>query len=139
MTIYIVYFFLILIVPPFCSAAFANKNKAQLTALKLLLFLMYLLLALKAETVGSDISGYKEIYEYTRTVPFNDFSYSIMEDGYLLLMKVFNILGFSFQGFAAFLYAIALIPLYFLIKKYSPNVMISVMILFCLDYLWTTI
>lgn len=134
MTVYIIYFFLMPIVLSICSAIIENKNKAQTMALKILMFLMYLILALKAESVGCDISGYKEVYDYTKTVPFNDFSYLTMESGYLLLMKVFNILGYSFQGFAAFLYAISLIPLYFLIKKYSPDVMMSVMILFCLDF-----
>ncbi len=134
MAIYLIYFSLIIIIPFFCSAINKDRKKAQNIALKILMGLMYLLLALKAETVGSDISGYKEWYETTKDVPFSDFSYCYMEDGYLLLMKIFNVLDFSFQGFAAVLYAIIIIPLYALIKRYSPDVMISVMILFCLDF-----
>lgn len=133
MTIYIIYFFLILIIPGFCSTI-KDRQKAQGIALRILMILMYLILALKAETVGCDISGYKEWYERTKLEAFNNFSYCYMENGYLLLMKVFNLLGVSFQLFSAFLYAIAILPLYHLIKKYSPDVMISVMILFCLDF-----
>lgn len=134
MTLYLLYFLLILIVPIFCSVAFKKTHEVQSKTLKVLMFLMYLILALKADTVGSDIAGYKEVYELTGFIAFNDFSYSYMENGYLFLMKLFSILGFSFQGFAAIIYAMIIIPLYYLIKKYSQDVMISVMVLFCLDF-----
>jgi len=120
---------------PFIWRLLLKKGKkAEETALKILLFIMYLLLALKAETVGSDISGYKEWYEYTGTLPFNNFSYCYMENGYLLLMKMGNIVGLSFQAFEAIIYAVALLPLYFFIRNNSSNVTISVLILFCLDF-----
>lgn len=134
MTIYLAYFILILVVPAICSSAYQNRQKAQTMALRVLMVLMYLILALKAETVGCDTAGYKSIYENTKTIPFNDFSYSYMEKGYLLLMKVFNLMGFSFQAFSAFIYALILLPIYHLIKKYSTDVMISMSVLFCLNY-----
>ena len=134
MGIYIVYFFLILIVPSVCSFLIKNRRNAQDVALKILLFLMYLILALKSETVGSDISGYREMYVHYGSVPFNDFSYSSMEIGYIFLMKLGNIIGLSFQGFEAVLYAITIIPMYYFIKRNSCDVMISVLILFCLDF-----
>jgi len=134
MTIYIVYFFLILLVPALTSVCIKDQRRAQLTALNILMFLMYLILALKGNTVGNDIEGYRDIYEYTASTEFSDFSYTYMENGYLLLMKVGNIIGVSFQFFTAILYVIILVPLYILIKKYSSDVMLSMMILFCLDF-----
>ena len=134
MTIYIIYFFLVLIIPFICSAAIKNHRKAQETALKILMFMMYLILALKGVSVGNDIEGYKATYEFTKILSFSDFSYAAMESGYMFLMKVCNMIGMSFQLFAALLYAIILYPIYLLIKRYSPNVMISVMVLLCLEY-----
>lgn len=95
---------------------------------------MYLMLALKAETVGSDISGYGEWYVYTKSVPFGDFSYCYMEKGYLLLMKIGNMIGLSFQGFEAVIYGIAILSMYYFLKNNSSNVMISILVLYCLDF-----
>lgn len=134
MAIYLVYFSLILIVPALCSNFYKNKEKAQTVALKILVFLVYLILALKGNNVGNDIQNYKEWFEITKTYPFNDFSYCYMENGYILLMKIFSFSGFSFQTFTAIIYLIILIPLYFFIKKYSSDIMLSMMIWFCLDY-----
>lgn len=134
MTIYLIYFFLILVIPPICSGLIENRQKAQDSALKILLFLMYLMLALKAETVGSDISGYGEWYDYTKSIPFWDFSYCYMENGYLLLMKIGNIIGLSFQGFEAVIYGVAILSMYYFLKNNSSYVMISILVLFCLDF-----
>lgn len=117
-----------------CSQLYKDKQRAQISALRLLLLIMYLMLALKAETVGSDIRGYGEWYKYTGEIPFGDFSYCYMEKGYVLLMKLGNIMGLSFQAFEAVLYAITIIPIYFFLKNHSSNVMISILVLFCLDY-----
>lgn len=133
MAIYLIYLVLIFIVPSICSLSQKDKKKSQETALRILMFLMYLMLALKAETVGSDIRGYGELYEYSKNVSFGDFTYCYMENGYILLMQIFTKLGLSFQAFEAILYAIFIIPLYYLIKNYSSNVMLSVLILFCTD------
>lgn len=133
MAIYLFYLSLIFLVPFICSLSIEDRNKSQLTTLRILMFLMYLMLALKAETVGSDIRGYGEWYEESKYVPFGDFTYCYMENGYILLMQICIRLGLSFQAFEAILYAIFIIPLYYLIKNYSLNVMLSVLILFCTD------
>ena len=134
MTVYLIYFFLILIIPSLCLSSINNKQKAQETALRILMFLMYLMLALKAESVGSDISGYGEWYNITKSMPFWDFSYCYMENGYLLLMKMGNMIGLSFQGFEAVIYGIAILSMYYFLKNNSSNIMISVLVLYCVDF-----
>lgn len=134
MTLYLFYYFLILIIPSVCSSYIKNKQKAQELSLKILLLLMYLMLALKAETVGSDIRGYGELYVFTKLVPFGDFSYCYMESGYLLLMKLGNMIGLSFQGFEAVIYGITILSMYYFLKKNSSNAMLSILILFCLEF-----
>lgn len=134
MTVYLIYFLLIIVVPTFFSSIYKNKKKAQLYALRVLIVLLYLILALKGTSVGNDIETYKSWYETTKSIPFNDYSYCYMERGYILLMKLFTRIGFSFQLFTAVLYLIILYPIYLLIKRYSPDVMVSVMTLYCLNY-----
>ena len=134
MTVYLIYFFLILIIPSVCSSAIKNKRRAYETALKILLFLMYLMLALKAEKVGLDIRGYGEWYDYTKSIPFWDFTYCYMEKGYLMLMKLGNMIGLSFQSFEAVVYGITILSIYYFLKNNSSNAMISILVLYCLDF-----
>lgn len=116
-----------------------DKNGEKLTNDKkrsncILLFsfiLIYLVCVLRDPTVGRDIPGYREAYEWTRKTSFNDFEYIYFEKGYLLLMKICIKLGLSFQGFFAVAYTIILYPIYLFIKRYSTDKLFSAIIYIC--------
>lgn len=102
-----------------------RRNDALLNILFLFIFLVF---ALRASSVGRDLPGYERMYEYTKSVPWNDFNYVYFENGYILLMKVCIAIGMSFQWFLAVVAAITLIPIYILIKKYSTDKCLSCLI-----------
>lgn len=99
------------------------------------MLLIFLLLALKKETVGIDIAGYKKQYALCAGMPWKDFSYVYFENGYLLLTKLFSKTGVPFQVFNMAVYAFACNAIYRLILKYSTNYTMSVLIFICYQFL----
>lgn len=112
-----------------------NKAKQEKLIAQLGMFLIFLLLALKKETVGIDIAGYKRQYELAAVMPWTDFDYVYFEKGYLLLTKVFSKIGISFQLFTAVLYALLCHSVSLLIRKFSPNATLSILIFICYNFL----
>ncbi len=92
---------------------------------------IFLIYALRAETVGRDLPGYAEAYRMTRHISFFNFDYLYFEKGYLLLMKLFTVANIPFQWFLAFVSAVILAPIYIYIKKYSSNYFLSVLVYIC--------
>lgn len=112
-----------------------NKQHQERLIAGIGMFLIFLLLALKKDTVGVDIIGYKEQYEIAGLKEWNNFGYVYFEPGYLLLTKIFAKLGVSFQLFAAVLYAVLCHAVYLLIRRYSPNATLSILIFICYNFL----
>lgn len=106
------------------------RNKSD--ALLLIAFqLLYLVCVLRAPTVGRDIPGYALAYEEAPLYAFDNFDYVYFENGYILMMKLCNMLGLTFQGFLAVVYFIVLAPVYLFIKHHSANRQLSVLIFIC--------
>lgn len=99
------------------------------------MFLIFLLLALKKDTVGIDIIGYKEQYEIAGQKAWNNFSYVYYEPGYLLLTKIFAKQGFPFQFFTVIVYGVLCYSVYLLIRRFSPNATLSILIFICYNFL----
>jgi hypothetical protein len=131
MTIYIVLLLFILINYFFCMHISLNQKKTKLYFLNIVFITIYLLCVLRSSSVGRDIPGYEQAYLLTGYIAWQDFSYIYYEKGYILLMKICQALGFSFQLFLCVVYAIILMPIYLVIKKYSKNVLLSVLIFVC--------
>lgn len=132
------YFLLILVefaLALFIKLTVSNKTKQEQWIARLGMFLIFLLLALKKETVGNDIEGYRRQYELAAIMPWTDFDYVYFENGYILLTKIFSKLGISFQAFTMFLYALLCHSVTLLIRKFSPHATLSILIFICYNFL----
>ena len=106
MAIYIILIAYILAMALLLSHFIADEKKREQIILQLGMLAIFLLLALKKDTVGIDIIGYKEQYILSADVPWNNTGYVYFEPGYIQLMKVFSKLGLDFQIFAGAIYAV---------------------------------
>lgn len=108
-----------------------EKRQGVIAALGVLA--IFLVLALKGD-VGSDIAGYKQQYLISADKDWADTDYVYFEPGYIFLMKIFSKLGIDFQLFTVFLYAVACAAIYLLIKKYSTDAVLSLIIFVCYQF-----
>ena len=134
MTIYIVLLLFILISYWFCMHIRAKQGKEKLYFLNIVFIAIYLLCVLRLSSVGRDVPGYERAYLLTANIEWGNFTYIYFESGYILLMKICLALGASFQVFLCVTYAIILTPIYLVIRKYSKNVLLSVLIFVCYMY-----
>ena len=134
MIIYFVLIGYVLVLPLIVRLFTSNSTKIQTFVALFGMLGVYLVLALKAPTVGIDIAGYSEQYYIAKTVPWSNFDYVYFEKGYILLEKVFSKIGFSFQAFTMILYGVECSAWYLLIKKQSSNAMISVLFFICYQF-----
>lgn len=111
-----------------------DREKKNQLILKLGILLMWGMCALKKETVGIDIAGYKRIYEQSTYWPWFSFSNVYFEEGYTLLMQLFSKNGISFQVFNAFVYALIYFPWYIFLKRYSQMPTLSLLIYVCYQF-----
>ena len=119
----------------FFKYVISDKEKQERRIAQVGMFLIFLLLALKKETVGIDILGYSEQYENAKFAAWDDFGYVYFEWGYQLINKLFAKAGLSFQLFTVVLYALWCHSIYLLIRKYSLNAMLSLFVFMCYNFL----
>lgn len=135
MAIYIGLIVYILALPAIVGIFCRDQDKKNKYVTILGMVAIFLLLALKADTVGIDIPGYKSIYEITANKAWGNYDYVYFENGYIFLMKVFNSIGASFQTFMVFVYALASLSMYIFIRKYSVDPSFSMIIFVCYQFL----
>lgn len=124
-----------LLLLPIVSAFFIRDNrKRQHFILWMGMMAIFLLLALKKETVGSDILGYKREYLHSMNMSWRNTGYIYFEAGFIQLMKVFSKLQIPFQVFTAMIYAVCCNAYYRFIKKYSANTALSLLIFVCYQF-----
>lgn len=111
------------------------REKGQRLLLILGITALFLLLALKKDTVGRDILGYRQQYRIAGTMPFRDFDYVYFEKGYLLLTKLFAKAGLSFRCFTAAVYGLLFWGYYRFLRRHSENMTLSLLILMCYQFL----
>lgn len=92
---------------------------------------LFAIYVLRDYSVGRDIMGYSETYDGMQNQVLFDATWTWMEWGYVLLMKLSSMIGLSFRGFLAIVYSIILIPLGVFIKRYSKNVTLSIIVFIC--------
>ena len=135
MIIYYILIGYVLVLPLIVSFFTQDKAKIQNFVALFGMLGVFLVLALKAPTVGIDILGYREQYLISKEVPWGDFDYVYYEKGYILLEKIFSKIGFSFQLFTVFLYGTECLACYLLIRKLSSDAMLSVLSFICFLFL----
>ena len=135
MLVYLGLLLLILFLTLICNQFIKDtklKNKI-ITATALLI--IYLLYVLRDYAVGTDTDAYFATYEQMKNVPFKDFDTIYMEKGYQFLMKICILAKMDFRLFLCVGYAIAVVPLYFFITKFSKNVSLSIIFYICYQFL----
>lgn len=114
---------------------YSDRQARENLILRIGLSAICLVLALKKYTVGIDIVGYKEQYIISKAMPWLENDYVYFEPGYIVFMKIFSKSGFDFQFFMIITYIFVCLALYFFIKKYSPNVTMSLIIFICYQFM----
>lgn len=132
--------YIILIIYMFVARGFSlyfinNKSRQNTVFIGLAFLYLYIFCAIRSFTVGIDIPGYIKVYELTNYIKWSDWEYVYFENGYIFLMKLCVMLGLSARAFFYVIYAIMFIPVYILIRKYSPYPFISVILFICFQYL----
>jgi hypothetical protein len=131
------YFLLItvvLVIPMACSAI-KNKEKKDRRILLFSIVAVFLVMALKATSVGRDIVSYKQLYEMMEFRSWNNYDLSWMEWGYELLTMIFvHVFHASFQMFMVCVYAFVYFSYYCFIKRYSKDYTTSVLLYICFTF-----
>lgn len=112
-----------------------SRQRGERLLLALGMTALFLLLALKKDTVGLDTLGYRQQYRIAATVDWRDFDYVYFEKGYILLMKLFSKSGLSFRWFTGFVYGLLCLGYYRFLRKHTENAALSLLILFCYQFL----
>lgn len=106
------------------------KNKKRLVFI--IALQMFLILSLRADTLGVDLENYKQFYEFYQTLSFGEIMRGFrliggsthdlgVESGYVLLNWVVGRLGFSFHSFLVFYAAIVVGSVSLFIYRYCEN------------------
>lgn len=131
-----VYFGLVLLILilPFLGIAWKDEGKRAGFSLIVFGIALFLVYVLRDFSVGRDIPGYCEVYETMYARALFDASWTWMEWGYVLLMKVCSMLGLSARAFLAVVYVIIEVPLLLFIKRCSKDVTLSLVVFMCFQF-----
>lgn len=132
---YILLILYILILAIAAEYLFREKERKERFILDMGILALFLLLALKKETVGVDISGYRQQYLLSADMPWTDTDYVYFEAGFIQLMKLFSKANVPFGVFAALLYGFCCSAYREFIRRYSPNSALSLLIFVCYQFL----
>lgn len=135
MAIYLGFIALWVIFSILVKASGLSRERGERLLLIVGMWAVFWLLALKGDTVGMDIPGYRQQYHIARTVPWQDFDYVYFEKGYIFLMKLFSKSGLPFGCFTAFIYGLLCLGYYRFLRKYAEQVPLSLLILLCYQFL----
>ena len=143
MTIYILYYFLILACSVFCSViAYRSKSKKTKTFIFLLLFLgVFIIVAFRSPSMGRDLGigsseGYLARFKYISKTGFVDLikghsttyqtkSYDI---GYVLFNKLISYVSNDYQWLIVCAAFLSLFPVYYVFNKESSSICFSIVI-----------
>lgn len=111
-----------------------DRQRQERIILNVSMLALFLVFSLKHEQVGTDIIGYKEMYDLAFLQVWGDWEYVYFETGYLILSTLFSKLGLDFQVFMAVYYFLFCTAVYQLIKRYSPDVTMSILLFICYQF-----
>lgn len=108
-----------------------NEEKRQNKLLFMLFIMIFLIYSLRSSSVGRDIPGYKEAYIEAGRHDIFSLDYVYFENGYTLFINICSNMGISFQGFLVITSIVILLPIYYFIKFYSDDKVLSCLIYVC--------
>ncbi len=133
-----IYFFLIAVVLllPVAFSWIKDERHRDNCVLFFSILAIFLVMVLKAPTVGRDIEGYKSLYDMMELRTWSNFdSLSWMEWGYELLTMIFvHIFHAPFQVFITFVYAFVYFSYFKFIQRYSRDYTTSVLLYICFTF-----
>jgi len=135
MTIYLLLVALILFAGITGSLFIKKKKIRDLVVVIFCFAIIYLLSSLKSINVGSDTMAYYEGYEMAKDTGWSVLTIGNFEPGYVFISRLFAKMGIPFQVFLFFIYALIYFPLARFIYKYSPQVIMSVIVFTCFQFL----
>lgn len=117
-----------------------GDSKALLNAFMCLIAVqLILLVGLRAEQIGIDTQSYAIRFgrykEYSLTQIFRD---TFQEKGFSLLIKVIGFLTDNFQWFAFFVAVLSVVPTIYVIRKFSSEPFLSIILYIVFDYYAST-
>ncbi len=104
------------------TAGCNNHNKAIVWLLGFLF--IYLVLALRADSIGNDLKAYIPLFDTINSNYLSD----VMEQGYILLNSIVHYFTTDHNIFLSIVAFISFFPISLLIKKYSPDIVFSYII-----------
>ena len=134
MAIYIGLIIFILLITCILSCTENNLKRRQKKIAFWGMLAVFLVLALKAPSVGTDIFGYSQQYYIAEVMPWSDFDYVYFEKGYILLEKIFSKIGVSFQLYTVLIYGVEAFAWYKLFSKYSKDTCLSILFIICYQF-----
>jgi hypothetical protein len=118
------------------------RNFAQMVLLFLPFLQIYLLLSFKKTSVGTDTKSYIEGFNLIKTTPWElilnlklDNLIFNFERGFIFLSKSITLITDEFTVYAAIIYAIMIVPLYKVTKRYSRMPFLSLILFITLGFL----
>lgn len=134
MTVYLILIGYILLLPILADRLLPVEKRERFI-LDMGILALFLLFALKKDTVGTDIPGYREQYDISAGMAWWDTDYVYFEAGFIQLMKLFSKLGLDFQVFTIYIYGICCGAYREFIRRCSPNATLSLLIFICYQFL----
>lgn len=132
---YILMFSFISLSPFLSKSVLRSKSETSFLALKLSMFVLFLVFSLRAPSVGRDIPGYVNMYNSFTHASFDSFNLYWTERGYNFIELIANkYLNLSWQSFLAIIYGSITISYYHFFKRYSYNPIYSLIVYLLLGY-----
>lgn len=113
------------------SKRYQSQDKQNTYIIVVFCFALYAVYTLRSFTVGQDIPGYEDVYNSMDTRDYYD---TYFEKGYVFLMDISNKIGLTFRGFVMIVYLIFVIPFALHVKRYSKDVLLSLLIFLCFQF-----
>ena len=124
-------YFILLIVPGivyFCFRHSPKHEQADRRTLTVFFVLLYLLLALRHNTVGNDYGTYSYYFDAISNTEWGSLFSLDMEMGYVLLNKVVSVFTDNFQWFLAVSSAIIVLPIWYVYRKHSEDAPMTILL-----------
>ena len=124
-------YFILLIVPGiayFCFRHSPKHEQADRRTLTVFFVLLYLLLALRHNTVGNDYAVYLYYFDAISNMEWGSLFSLDIEMGYVLLNKVVSVFTDNFQWFLAIVSAIIVLPIWHVYRKHSEDAPMTILL-----------
>ncbi len=127
-------YFLLIVIILLVSLIPLKKNQNNIVLI-ISMWCLFLVMALKAPSVGRDIEGYQHMYNLMQFASWSNYDLSWMEGGYEFLMMVFtHIFHASFQTFLACIYAFVYFSYFCFFKRYSKDYTTTLLLYICFTF-----